>query len=64
MIGIVSMERITYADPPHRFEAGTPPILDAIGFGAAVQWLETVDRAAAAEPVAAAGLERIVSAHG
>ena len=48
MIGIVSMERITYADPPHRFEAGTPPILEAIGFGAAVQWLETVDRAAAA----------------
>ena len=48
MIGIVSMERITYADPPHRFEAGTPPILEAIGFGAAVEWLETVDRAAAA----------------
>ena len=49
MIGIVSMDRITYADPPHRFEAGTPPILEAIGFGAAVEWLETVDRAAAAE---------------
>jgi len=48
MIGIVSMDRITYADPPHRFEAGTPPILEAIGFGAAVEWLETVDRAAAA----------------
>ena len=48
MIGIVSMDRITYADPPHRFEAGTPPILEAIGFGAAVQWLETVDRPAAA----------------
>ena len=48
MIGIVSMERITYADPPHRFEAGTPPILEAIGFEAAVRWLETVDRAAAA----------------
>jgi cysteine desulfurase/selenocysteine lyase len=48
MIGIVSMDRITYADPPHRFEAGTPPILEAIGFGAAVRWLETVDRTAAA----------------
>ena len=48
MIGIVSMERITYADPPHRFEAGTPPIVEASGFGAAVEWLETVDRAAAA----------------
>ncbi len=48
MIGIVSMDRITYAEPPHRFEAGTPPILEAIGFGAAVRWLETVDRTAAA----------------
>ena len=48
MIGIVSMDRITYADPPHRFEAGTPPILEAIGFGAAVRWLEGVDRPAAA----------------
>jgi cysteine desulfurase/selenocysteine lyase len=31
MIGSVSLETITYADPPHRFEAGTPPILEAIG---------------------------------
>lgn len=47
MIGSVSLERITYADPPHRFEAGTPPILEAIGFGAALDWLETIDRDAA-----------------
>jgi len=47
MIGVVSMDRITYADPPHRFEAGTPPILEAIGFGAALDWLATVDREAA-----------------
>ncbi len=46
MIGVVSEEAITYADPPHRFEAGTPPILEAIGLGAAIDWLETQDRAA------------------
>lgn len=48
MIGIVSEEAITYADPPHRFEAGTPPILEAIGLGAAIDWLERQDRAAIA----------------
>ena len=47
MIGTVSMDKITYADPPHRFEAGTPPILEAIGLGAAIQWLETIDLPAA-----------------
>jgi cysteine desulfurase/selenocysteine lyase len=45
MIGQVSLDRITYADPPHRFEAGTPPILEAIGLGAAIDWLSQYDRA-------------------
>ena len=49
MIGVVSQERITYADPPHRFEAGTPPILEAIGFGAAIDFLSGLDRVAVAE---------------
>lgn len=49
MIGAVSMDEITYADPPHRFEAGTPPILEAIGLGAAIDWLSGLDREAAAE---------------
>ena len=49
MIGEVRLDAITYADPPHRFEAGTPPILEAIGLGAAIEWLNTVDRKAAAE---------------
>jgi cysteine desulfurase/selenocysteine lyase len=49
MIGEVSQDRITYADPPHRFEAGTPPILEAIGLGAAIDWLAGQDRLAAAE---------------
>jgi cysteine desulfurase/selenocysteine lyase len=47
MIGSVSLERITYADPPHRFEAGTPAILEAVGLGAAIEWLNTIDRDAA-----------------
>ncbi len=48
MIGVVTEEAISYADPPHRFEAGTPPILEAIGLGAAIDWLEGQDRAAIA----------------
>jgi len=48
MIGEVAMDRITYAEPPHRFEAGTPPIIEAIGLGAAITWLESLDRDAVA----------------
>jgi cysteine desulfurase/selenocysteine lyase len=44
MIGTVTLEAITYADPPHRFEAGTPAILEAIGLGAAIDWLSGLDR--------------------
>jgi len=46
MIGSVSMDIITYADPPHRFEAGTPAILEAVGLGAAIEWLDGLDREA------------------
>ncbi|ACG78128.1 aminotransferase, class V [Phenylobacterium zucineum HLK1] len=49
MIGTVTLDEITYADPPHRFEAGTPPILEAIGLGAAIDWLSAQDRIAIAE---------------
>ena len=49
MIATVGFDAITYADPPHRFEAGTPPILEAIGLGAAIDWLSGLDRAAVAE---------------
>ena len=48
MIGTVTLDEITYADPPHRFEAGTPAIVEAVGLGAAIEWLEGVDREAAA----------------
>ena len=46
MIGSVAMDAISYADPPHRFEAGTPPILEAVGWGAALEWLMAQDRVA------------------
>ncbi len=48
MIANVSLDGVTYAEPPHRFEAGTPPILEAIGLGAAIEWLTSQDRAAIA----------------
>jgi cysteine desulfurase/selenocysteine lyase len=48
MIGRVTLDDITYADPPHRFEAGTPPILEAIGLSAVIDWLDTLDRDAVA----------------
>jgi cysteine desulfurase/selenocysteine lyase len=40
MIETVTMQGSTYAPPPHRFEAGTPPIAEAVGLGAAVRYLE------------------------
>jgi cysteine desulfurase/selenocysteine lyase len=48
MIETVTEDAVRYAEPPHRFEAGTPPIIEAIGLGAAIGWLEGLDRAAIA----------------
>ncbi|MGI5186120.1 cysteine desulfurase [Dactylosporangium sp. CA-152071] len=42
MIDAVSMRHSTYARPPARFEAGTPPILSAVGLGAAVDYLSAL----------------------
>ena len=42
MIEVVEMSHSTYAPPPHRFEAGTPPIAQAVGLGAAVEYLTGV----------------------
>ena len=42
MIEVVEMEGSTYAEPPHRFEAGTPPIAQAAGLAAAVSFLESI----------------------
>jgi cysteine desulfurase/selenocysteine lyase len=46
MIGYVTKDEITYATPPHRFEAGTPAIVQAIGLGAAIDYVESVGREA------------------
>ena len=46
MIDRVTVEGSTWAEPPMRFEAGTPPILEAIGLKAAIDWLQGFDRAA------------------
>jgi len=43
MIRSVSLEGTTYADLPHKFEAGTPNIAGAIGLGAAVDFLDGLD---------------------
>ncbi len=67
MIRKVTKERITWADVPARFEAGTPPIAEAIGLAAAVEWLEGVglDAAHAHEAeLGAYALERLADVPG
>jgi cysteine desulfurase/selenocysteine lyase len=44
MIGEVQVDSITYAEPPHRFEAGTPAIVQAIGLGAALDYMMAAGR--------------------
>ncbi len=48
MIEDVTLDNVTYNDPPHRFEAGTPPIVQAIGLGAALDYMEGIGREAIA----------------
>jgi cysteine desulfurase / selenocysteine lyase len=48
MIRSVSFAETTYADPPHRFEAGTPPIVEAIGLGTAIDYVEAIGQDAIA----------------
>jgi cysteine desulfurase/selenocysteine lyase len=45
MIRDVTMEGVTYGAPPHRFEAGTPPIVEAAGLAAALRYMDTIGRA-------------------
>jgi cysteine desulfurase / selenocysteine lyase len=47
MIGRVTLAETTWAPPPRRFEAGTPPIGPAIGLGAACNWMAALDWTAA-----------------
>ena len=46
MIAWVTCEDVAYGKPPHRFEAGTPAIVQAIGLGAAIDYVESVGREA------------------
>ncbi len=50
MIEEVTQETVTYNAPPHRFEAGTPPIAQAVGFGAALDYIEEIGRERIARP--------------
>ena len=49
MIEVVRMTGSTYAPPPYRFEAGTPPIAEVVGLGAAVDYLSELGMDAVAE---------------
>ncbi|MDN2567366.1 cysteine desulfurase [Aquibium sp. A9E412] len=59
MIEDVSFDAVTYNDPPHRFEAGTPPIVQAIGLGAAIDYVEALGR----EAIAAHEADLVAYAH-
>src|SRR5437764_2109627 len=45
MIRDVLEDRVTYGEPPHKFEAGTPPIVQAIGLGAAIDYVGSIGKA-------------------
>ncbi len=45
MIDEVHFDRVTYGRSPQRFEAGTPPIIEAVGLGAAIDYVQSFDRA-------------------
>ena len=42
MIDVVSINKTTFADPPLKFEAGTPPIVEAIALGKAIDWINKI----------------------
>ena len=44
MIREVFEDRILYGEPPHKFEAGTPPIVQAIGLGAAIDYVNSIGK--------------------
>jgi cysteine desulfurase/selenocysteine lyase len=67
MIEMVTMASSTYAAVPHKFEAGTPPIAQAVGLGAAVDYLSAIgmDRVAAHEhAITSYALERLQAVEG
>jgi cysteine desulfurase/selenocysteine lyase len=67
MIETVDLAGSTYAPPPHRFEAGTPPIAQAVGLGAAVDYLSALGMANVAaheQAITAYALERLAELDG
>src|SRR5207237_1600510 len=44
MIREVAKDWVTYGDPPHKFEAGTPPIVQAIGLGEAIDYVQSIGK--------------------
>lgn len=42
MISSVTFEKSTWANVPHKFEAGTPAIVETLGLGAAIRWVEAI----------------------
>lgn len=60
MIREVAKDWITYGDPPHKFEAGTPPIVQAIGLGAAIDYVNTIGK----ERIAAHEHDLVIYAEG
>ncbi|MGE0230991.1 MAG: cysteine desulfurase [Flavobacteriaceae bacterium] len=56
MIDVVTTENVTYGKVPHRFEAGTPPIVQAIGLAASLDYMEKIGRSAIAAHEAELGV--------
>ena len=69
MIRRVTLDETTFAPPPQRFEAGTPPIAQAVGLAAATRWLAAQDTAGAVHHLRAltdrllAGLDTLAARH-
>ncbi|MEL6088706.1 cysteine desulfurase [Bartonella schoenbuchensis] len=69
MINEVTIDKVSYNSPPYRFEAGTPPIVEAIGLAAAIDYIQEKDRNAiyahemALSTYAHEGLETVKSLH-
>ncbi|MBA9082232.1 MULTISPECIES: aminotransferase class V-fold PLP-dependent enzyme [Bartonella] len=69
MINEVTIDKVSYNNPPYRFEAGTPPIVEAIGLAAAIDYIQEKDRNAiyahemALSTYAHEGLETVKSLH-
>lgn len=67
MIEDVMQDQVSYNHPPYRFEAGTPPIVEAIGLAAAIDYVSRLDRGAVADheqALSAYAHERLASIEG